>query len=159
MGEAPFLMQGSQYDKEKIFFEVNDTIPDVGAQIGVIAAETWAQALARARAVKQWYSMASPAVISPKDARRQGLTVSKAQVELTQSSGVAERSSCYSNTHSIHSLIVHLSLTPHLTRLTSRLTGQLADGLMDSRTYSLTHSFTLARFFKKQQVISQITDI
>jgi len=56
---------GSQYDKEKIFFEVNDTIPYVGAQIGVIAAETWAQALARARAVKQWYSIASPAVNKP----------------------------------------------------------------------------------------------
>ena len=82
---------GTQYDEEKIFFEVNDTIPYVGAQLGVIVAETWAQALAGARAVKQWYSTGSPAVISSTDARRRGLRVSKAQMELTRSSGVAER--------------------------------------------------------------------
>ena len=57
---------------EQVFFAVGDTIPFVGAQLGVIVAETWAQARAAARKVEQTYSAAA-AVTTPDAARAQGL--------------------------------------------------------------------------------------
>ena len=76
---------GSDLDKEKIFFEVA-IIPVVGAQLGVIVAETWAQAYEAARAVKQTYSSAALPVMNIADARRRGLKVPEAKVEMVWSS-------------------------------------------------------------------------
>jgi len=82
---------GTDLDREKIFFEVNDKIPYVGAQLGLIVAETWAQACAGAKAVTQSYASAAPPVVSMADAARRGLTVSPAQLELTQRNGTIAR--------------------------------------------------------------------
>jgi len=59
---------GCEYAKEKLFFELNDTIPYVGVMLGVIVAKTWAQAYKAARAVKQVYIDLKPPVLGIVDA-------------------------------------------------------------------------------------------
>ena len=65
----PFTsVPGCEYAKEKLFFELNDTIPYVGVMLGVIVAKTWAQAYKAARAVKQVYIDLKPPVLGIVDA-------------------------------------------------------------------------------------------
>jgi len=77
---------GTDLDHEKIFFEVNDIIPYVGAQLGLIVAETWVQAYEAARTVKQTYSSPALPVMNIADAERRGLKVPEAKLELVRSS-------------------------------------------------------------------------
>jgi len=81
------VVPGSDFDKEKIFWEVNDTIPYVGAQLGVVVAETWAQAREAAKAVKQAYVSLGPPVTTTVDAQRRGMTATRNQVEQVKRSG------------------------------------------------------------------------
>mmetsp|Transcript_46801 Transcript_46801/g.124273 ORF Transcript_46801/g.124273 Transcript_46801/m.124273 type:complete len:1414 (-) Transcript_46801:189-4430(-) len=71
---------GSDFIKEKIFFEVGDVIPYVGAQLGIIVAETWTQAHEAAKAVRQTYSAGAPPVMTLEDAKRHNMSVPRAKL-------------------------------------------------------------------------------
>lgn len=59
---CPNAPLGGENLKEKIFFEVGDTIPCVGAMLGLIVADTWDHAYKAAHQVTQTYASADPIV-------------------------------------------------------------------------------------------------
>eukprot|EP00450_Noctiluca_scintillans_P002747 CAMPEP_0194493158 /NCGR_PEP_ID=MMETSP0253-20130528/11460_1 /TAXON_ID=2966 /ORGANISM="Noctiluca scintillans" /LENGTH=1391 /DNA_ID=CAMNT_0039334111 /DNA_START=75 /DNA_END=4250 /DNA_ORIENTATION=- len=75
------------FGKEKIFFGVNERIPYVGAQLGVIVAETWAQAYKAARAVRQTYAQQEPPVLGFEAAVNRSAVVSKDHVQKLRAHG------------------------------------------------------------------------
>lgn len=62
---------------------MGDTIPYVGAQLGIIVAETWPQAYAAAKAVRQTYSSGAPPVMNLEEARRHHMSVPRAKLNQT----------------------------------------------------------------------------
>jgi len=59
---------------EKLFFAVGDTVPCVGAMLGVVVANSWLGARRAAKQVVQTYSSAEPVVATMAEAKRLGRT-------------------------------------------------------------------------------------
>lgn len=62
---CPALAAGSPDNvKEKVFFEVGDVVPCVGSMLGLIVADSWAEARRAAKQVIQRYDAVSPGVVT-----------------------------------------------------------------------------------------------
>jgi len=72
--------QGAKLDTDKVFFTIGDTVPFIGAQLGLIVADTWAHARAAAKKVEQSYAQIAQPVATVEQAKQQGHVASIAHL-------------------------------------------------------------------------------
>lgn len=65
-------------EQEKVFYAVGDTIPNVGAPLALVVADTWAQARRAAKQVTQTFAFSAAAAAPPPRARLGGEAVANA---------------------------------------------------------------------------------
>eukprot|EP00931_Biecheleriopsis_adriatica_P115532 TRINITY_DN91318_c0_g1_i1.p1 TRINITY_DN91318_c0_g1~~TRINITY_DN91318_c0_g1_i1.p1 ORF type:complete len:1349 (-),score=270.27 TRINITY_DN91318_c0_g1_i1:87-4088(-) len=76
---CPTPALGADNLKEKLFFQVGDEIPCVGVPLGIMVADTWAQARAAAKCVAQRYGSQQVVVTSLEDAVKLKRTLTGAE--------------------------------------------------------------------------------